>query len=411
MLKNIESNKLMEYNGIKVDLVRIYFNIKGGSFMFKKCIVIFITTLLIVGTFGCNKQTSIEKDNWKIGLITSPLIANEDGYRSAEQMVKRYGKDRIIHKVFPVKFNLEQEAIIDKITLMALDPNVKGIIIAQGIPGVTGAIDKIREKRNDLLIIVCSPGEDPDVIASKADIVLSRDTIGTASEILEFANEKEAKTFVHYSFPRHMSYELLSQKRDILKRGCEKLGIKFIDAMIPDPGGESSISGIEKFIIEDVPKNIEKYGKQTIFYTTNYSVDKLLSTLVRKNEGIYPWCCLSPEHGFPQALGIEIPKDKEGDIEYIIKETRGKISEKDMGGRMSVWAVSSESAFVEVSVDYIKDYIDGKTNGKLDKEKIKKKLTEYLGGEVKLKELEYGGEKYENYILIISDFIRGESHI
>ena len=33
-----------------------------------------------------------------------------------------------------------------------------------------------------------------------------------------------AKTFVHYSFPRHMSQELLARRRDIMKEEAAKHG-------------------------------------------------------------------------------------------------------------------------------------------------------------------------------------------
>lgn len=380
--------------------------------MYKRLIILLVVLILIISVLGCDKETSINKDSWKIGIITSSTIVNEEEYRAAEQVMNKYGEEHITHMIFPVKFMLEQDTVIDKITLMASDPNVKGIIISQGVPSVTMAIDKIRETRNDLLVIVCSPGDAPDMITSKADIVFSRDILGNTSKILELANNKGAKTFVYYSFSRHMSYELIAERRNILKEGCEKLGIKFIDVIAPDPAGENGVSGTEKFILEDVPKKIEEYGKQTAFYSSNCNIEKLLRSLVHSNEAIYPdYCCPSPAHGFPEALDIEIPEDKKGDKDYMIKEIKKKVSKEGMKGKMSVWPVSAEAAFIDAGAAYIKEYIDGKISGKLDEERIQDNLTQYLGGEVELRRLKYKGQEYENYILILSDLIKQGFHI
>ncbi len=78
-----------------------------------------------------------------------------------------------------------------------------------------------------------------------------------------------AKTFVHYSFPRHMSQVLLSSRRELMKKKCAELGIEFVDATAPDPTGDSGLPGAQQFILEDVPKMVAKYGKDTAFFSTN----------------------------------------------------------------------------------------------------------------------------------------------
>jgi hypothetical protein len=46
-----------------------------------------------------------------------------------------------------------------------------------------------------------------------------------------------AKTFVHYTFPRHMSMELLAG-RTIMEQQCAQYGMRFVNQMAPDPMGE-----------------------------------------------------------------------------------------------------------------------------------------------------------------------------
>lgn len=381
--------------------------------MYRKIIIILII-ISILSLSGCGHQTIAEKGNWKIGIMTSTAIVNEEEYVAAESVVNKFGEEHVIHITFPVKFMLEQETMIDKLTLMASDTDVKGIIISQGIPGISVAIDKIKGIRDDILIIVCSPGEDPDIIASKADIVFSEDVLDKSSDILDLATKHGAKTFVHYSFPRHMSYKLLASRRDLLKEECEKQGIEFIEVTTPDPASEDSVSGTQAFIVEDVSQKVEKYGKNTIFFTTNQCIKTLLIPAVVDNEALYPeYCCPSPVDGFRESLGIKVPEDKKGDIDYLVDQVKKKMSEEGMKGRTSPWPVPFEMMFIEGGAEYIKDYIDGNTKGKVDISKIREKFFEYSRIEVEVEQLEYEGKKYDNYLIIelISDFVILGSYI
>ena len=54
-----------------------------------------------------------------------------------------------------------------------------------------------------------------------------------------------------------------------MRQTCEELGIEFVDATAPDPTGDAGLSGAQQFILEDVPKMVDKYGKDTAFFSTN----------------------------------------------------------------------------------------------------------------------------------------------
>jgi len=170
----------------------------------------------------------------------------------------------------------EQETTISNILSIASDPEVKAIVVVQAIPGTSAAIDKVKELRDDILFVVGVPGEDPDMIASKADVVFQADELGMGTAIIDQAVSMGAKTFVHYSFPRHMSYQLLSMRRDIFKEYCAEKGLQFIDATAPDPTGDAGVPGAQQFILEDIPRKIEEYGKDTCFFSTNCSMQEPL---------------------------------------------------------------------------------------------------------------------------------------
>ena len=152
--------------------------------------------------------------NWKIG-IRQVRLQNEEEYRMAEQMQAEFGADRVIIATYPDRFMQEQETTISNMLEMAADPNVKAIIMVQAVPGAAAAVDRVREFRPDILIVLGSPQEDPMVVASKGDIVLNTDDIGRGPQIAEQAYAMGAKVLVHYSFPRHMSVETLAQEHPV----------------------------------------------------------------------------------------------------------------------------------------------------------------------------------------------------
>ncbi|QZY56295.1 DUF3798 domain-containing protein [Crassaminicella profunda] len=382
--------------------------------MFKKFSAILLVVLMLVSLAACGQQPASEEPataensegNWKIGIMTGTVSQNEEEYRAAQNVLEKYGEEHVIVMTYPDKFMDEQETTIANVVSMASDPDVKAIIIVQSVPGTSAAIDKAREIRDDLLFVCGVPGEDPKMIASKADVVFAMDELSMGHTLPEQAKKQGATKFVHYSFPRHMSYALLSARRDLLKEHCEKLGLEFIDATAPDPTGDAGVSGAQQFILEDVPRKVEQYGKDTAFFSTNCSMQVPLIKAVLDAGAIYPQpCCPSPYHGFPSALGIKIPEDKKGDIDFVVDQITEKIAEKGGTGRFSTWPRPCAMMFVEAGAEYAKAYIDGETNGKLDMEKINEKFKEYAGIEVTLTPLEEGGKNYDNYLMVLMDFL------
>jgi len=174
---------------------------------------------------------------FKIGLVTGTVSQGEDEYRGAENVVRRYGNE-IIHVTYPDKFMQEQETTIARIVELAYDLKVKAIVICQGVPGTVAAIRRVKEFRPDMIFVVGVPHEDPEIVGSVADVALETDTPGRGITIVDLAYKMGAKRFIHYSFPRHMSYKLLAERRNIMEQRCKELGIEFIFVSAPDPLGE-----------------------------------------------------------------------------------------------------------------------------------------------------------------------------
>lgn len=249
------------------------------------------------------------------------------------------------------------------------------------------------------MFIVGNAHEDPDLIADRADIVLDVDQLRRGETIVEDAQAMGAKTFVHYSFPRHMSYELLSQRRDIMKATAERLGMEFVEVDAPDPTGDAGIPGTQQFIIEDAKRQIAAYGKDTAFFGTNCAMMEPLIREVMEGGAIFPeQCCPSPYHAYPGALGIEIPSDKAGDVDFMLEQIGEKVKEGGNEGRMATWVAPASMAMVKAGVEYGIAYAKGEVD-RFDADAMKGFLEQETGGEVELRSL----EGLENFLTFVSE--------
>lgn len=392
------------YMGIKLN--------SGGEIMKKRLLAIVMAIAMTMGAVGCTPKAPTSKDggkgkDYKIGIITGTVSQGEEEYRAAEKMKEKYG-DMIVLQTYPDSFMKEQETTIANTLTLASDPDVKAIVFVQAVPGASAAIDKVRETNPDMLFIAGVPGEDPAMIGGKADVVIAADELGMGTTIVEQAKKQGAKTLVHYSFPRHMSYEMLAKRRDLLKDTCKKNNIEFVDATAPDPTGDAGVPGSQQFILEDVPRKVAEYGKDTAFFSTNCSMQEPLIKSVLAQGAIFPQqCCPSPYHAYPAALGIEIPDDKKGDIDFIVEEIGKRIKEKGGSGRFSTWPVPVNMLFVEAGTEYAMAFIEGKTDGRNDQKKLSEILNNMVDGEITITPYTDEGTKktYENYYLLLSDYI------
>lgn len=360
---------------------------------------------------GTSEAETASAGDFKIGIITGTASQGDEEITQANKMKEKYG-DMVVTSTYPDNFTTETETLISNAVAMASDPAVKAIVWCQAVPGTAAAIDKVRETRPDMIFIAGTPGEDPGVINPKADIVLQVDEPGCGVVIPPQAKAQGAKTLIHYSFPRHMSYALIVARHENMKKYCAENGIELVDVTAPDPTGDSGITGAQQFILEDVPRQIEKYGKDTVFFTTNCGMQEPLIRSVFENGAIYSLqCCPSPFHAFPAALNIDM-SGHEADVTYMMEQLQAKVDEYGMNGRVSTWGVPCNMLFVNAGVEYAKKVLEGETNGEvLDEEVLKatiqecaKEYTPDANMTIEHYVDDSGNEK-DNHFLVMSDFV------
>ncbi|MDR2898116.1 MAG: DUF3798 domain-containing protein [Spirochaetaceae bacterium] len=279
-----------------------------------------------------------------IGIVTGTVSQSEDDLRGAEELIKRYGKvsdgGMIQHVTYPDSFMDQQETTITQIVTLADDPKMKAIIVNQAIPGTTEAFRRIKERRSDILLFAGEAHEDPLVIQSSADLAVSADFVSRGYTIVWAAKQMGAETFVHISFPRHMSYETLGLRRQIMEQACKDLGMKFVFETAPDPTSDVGQAGAQQFILEKTPEWIRSYGEKTAFFCTNDAHTEPLLRQLLQYGGMFVEADLpSPLMGYPGALGIDLSAEA-GNFPAILKKVEEAVVAKGGSGRFGTWAFS-----------------------------------------------------------------------
>lgn len=354
--------------------------------------------------FGCapaGDTSTTTPEDFRIGIMTGTVSQNEEEFRAGEQIARKYD-GRVQHVTYPDNFMVEQETVIAQLVGLAADPKVKIIVAGQAVPGCVAAARKIREQRPDILIAFIEPHEDPAIANVACDLAIQPDQLARGRQIAEEAKAMGATRVLHYSFPRHMSMELLAQRRDLLRDAAAEMGLGFETVTAPDPMAEGGLPATQQFVLEDVPRQVSKYGTQTAFFSTNCGMQEPLIKSVLEVGGYVPeQCCPSPTHGYPTALGISIPPDKAGDIAYINAENKRVITEHGMEGHFGTWIAPESMVAMRASVDLLVDHVAEGVDYK-DMAMVQKYMERDAGSPVRIRMYD---ENEGNQYLVMLDHI------
>ena len=352
---------------------------------------------------GCGGKPSGTKtaDGFHIGIMTGTVSQGEEDFRAGEQVKARW-PGRVNMVTYPDNFMNEQETTIAQFVGLSSDPEVKVIMVAQAVPGSVSAARKIREQRPDILIGFVQPHEDPAIINTACDIAIQPDQEARGRTIIETAKKMGAKVFVHYSFPRHMSQQLMASRRDIMAKTSKELGIEFHHVNALDPMGEGGLPAAQQFALEDVPRKIDQYGAATAFYCTNDGMQEpIIRAILEKKAGYFVEQDVpAPSAGYPAALGIQIPPDKAGDMPWLNEQIKAKIAERGMSGHFGSWKEPVDMVITRAMAALLVDAVDKKADYK-DMATVQKYMEKEAGGPCLIRKYDQVG----NQFLVVLDHI------
>ena len=332
----------------------------------KKVVSLLLALIMALSLVACGEKKGETGDNtdtvpYKIGIVTGSVYQSEDDRRGAEAFQAEYGEDMVQLAIYPDNFTEETETTIQSIVNLSADPLMKAIIVNQAVPGTTEAFRKIKETRPDIICIAGESHEDLPEIGSAADLVTNNDFVSRGYLIIRTAHELGCDTFVHISFPRHMSYETMSRRVAIMKAACEEFDMKFVLETAPDPTSDVGVSGAQAYILEQVPAWVEKYGQNAAYFCTNDAhTEPLLKRLLECGGYFIEADLPSPLMGYPGALGLDLTEEA-GDFEKILTKVESAIVEKGGADHFGTWAYSYGYTLSAGLALHAKNVLDGKS--------------------------------------------------
>ena len=351
------------------------------------------------------------KESFHIGIVTGSISQSEDDRRGAEAFQEKYGEDCVTLAIYPDNFADEPETTIQTIVNLAEDPDMKAIIVNQAVDGTTEAFRQIKEKRPDILCLAGEAYEDFSEIGPVSDLVISSDFLARGYLLIRAAHELGCDTFVHISFPRHLSYESISRRVAIMKAACKKFGIKFRMEKAPDPTTDVGVPGAQSFIRKAVPKWVKKYGKKSAYFCTNDAhteplIEKLLECGGYFIEADLP----SPLMGYPGALGLDLGWNV-NDLTEMLSQIEKAVVDKGGAGRFGTWSYSYGYAASAGLAEHARNVLLGESK-LTDIDDLSKALGVYSPGSEwngSLYTDAGSGDKSENIILVYQDtYILGD---
>jgi len=386
-----------------------------------------LTARLIEPCVGRNIRSDLEVP-WKIAIVTLEINEKWESFRAAEVLVGKYGADRVIHFTCPVGYFGFSERIFTIIENIAYDPDIRALVISPAELWTSVAIDMLMEIRDDIFIVYCDPIENPADVASRADLVLRGDDYLFGSAYVTQAKAMSAETIVHYSFPRHMEVPGRAFRRDVMRAAAERDGIRFIEIETPDPSDPGGPSGLNMFLLDDVPRQIAKFGRNTAFFGTLCEMQTPLIMKVFEYGALYPQaCCSSPYHGFTEAFQI-VDTYIDGsnivdgaDIGHmrpaseIVEEIRSYTGIGDMSGRLSSWAVPEGMLWTTLGAEYAILWIEGDVSQSRHMIDLRvlhqladRYTLEYAGERVgvTLSTFNFGGVRYNHFVMGVGNFLK-----
>ena len=279
-------------------------------------------------------------NEFHIGIVTGSYSQSEDDRRGAEAFQKKYGSDAVTLAIYPDNFTDELDTTIQIIVGLAEDPDMKAIIVNQAVDGTTEAFRQIHELRPDIICIAGEAYEDFSDIGQTADLVVNYDFISRGYLMIHTAHELGCDTFVHISFPRHLSYESVSRQVAIMKAACEEFGMTFVMEEAPDPTTEVGVPGAQSYILEHAPQWVAKYGQNSAYFCTNDAhTEPLIKSLMECGGYFIEADLPSPLMGYPGALDMDLT-GASGDFKEITAEVEKAVVANGGAGRFGTWTYS-----------------------------------------------------------------------
>jgi hypothetical protein len=374
---------------------------------------ILILALFLLMTFvltGCGNQAAQQNKNtaeYKIGIVTPTLSTSEDEFRAADMMAKKY-PNIVKHIALPENFSTEIETGLSQITSLADDSQMKAIIVVSGQAGLLPALQKVEEIRPDIITMTAPIWDDPVLMSKYVDVNLDTDWVKRGETIARKSHDMGAKTIIHYSFPTHLAKEVIAQRKDMMQKTSEELGMKWVEVITPDPQTGNGTAPMLQFLREDIPRQISKYGKDTNIFGTNCPMyDVIIDEALKLKFMVAEQCCPTPMQAYPTVMGLEISEADAWDFDKVNKMISAKAAEANMTNRLGGWPMPVTVFMPQYAVELAKKMIEDPNFDYNSLQQLDQFARDSTGYKVTFSKFKpsAGGAELKNYDVMIMDSI------
>jgi hypothetical protein len=375
----------------------------------RKHIALLLVFILMTACLtGCGGQAASEKtEGYKIGIVTPTLSTSEDEFRAAEKMAEQY-PDIVKHITLPENFSTEIETGLSQITSLADDPQMKAIIVVSGQAGLLPALQKVEEIRPDIITITAPIWDDPVLMSQYVDLNLDTDWVRRGQAIATQAHAMGAKTMIHYSFPTHLSKEVIAQRKDAMQKTSNELGMQWVEVVTPDPQTGNGTGPMLQFLREDIPRQIEKYGPDTNIFGSNCPMyDVIIDEAFKLKFMVTEQCCPTPLQAYPTVLGLEISEEDAWNFEKVNGMILEKAAEAGMTGRLGGWPMPATVFMPQYAVELAMKMIEDPSFDYKNVDNLNKFAQDTFGYDVSFSKFKAKADSPEldNYAVMIMDTI------
>ena len=326
--------------------------------MVKKILAVLLCVCLAVLTFGCGKQPedadtestrkSAAEDGQRIAIIIGDQSQNPELFAAVAEVARTYDNSVMVLK-YAENYYADPDAVKTIAETVAVDENVQAIIFADGVKGTGAAVQRVREMRTDMCIVVCNPHEG-SANTREADLVLSVDFPALGEAMVKQAKEMGAKNFVFYTNNRHLKYSSVIALRSAAEEACKEQKMTFKAAMSIDLREDGrDLDSAKLYIAEDASRKNDKFGKSTALVCTEPQVQGAVASEALRYGMVMPATFLPSPLSIAADLGVDLT-GHETDSAYAM--TQLQADKTRTSGHLATWSFSAGIALFQTALDW-----------------------------------------------------------
>lgn len=340
--------------------------------MLKKGIAIVLSVIMLLLVSSCQRVNRINKGGFVVGVLTGTVEQYPEDYQASLSLKETFG-DFVMTTQFADTNTIitGTPSVVEEALALAEKGNADALIFAKAPKGTMAAIEAVKAKYPDMLIICIAPEEELRTISGKANLVLLYNEAEMAARMVKQAKEEGAETFVNYSFKRHTENSLFALRNDTLSSACEEKGLKYEFVNAVDPMSFLGAKGANEFMREDMSRCVNTYGKDTAFFSSDCTVQATMITEAIRLGAIVPQTGYPSLYtGFPEAFDIDL-EGLWNTPDIVIEKMKTLAAQKDMTGRLSTWSIGSGSVMLEAAVRYALFALNAEIADTVDEEELR----------------------------------------